>query len=208
VYPAIPTEKKRSLFLAADGSRKAIRLGKCSQRIADEVRVKNPFADIKPPGQANEDRQFFVTREAIAKVFDACPNAEWRLIVAFSRFGGLRCPSKDMALEWSNIDWQRKRFLVNSPKTGARWVPIFPELQPYLEEAWELAETGDVHVVTRHRDARQNLRTQLLRIIARAGLESWQKPFHNMRASRETELAAEYPLHVVCTWIGNSALIA
>ena len=29
-----------------------------------------------------------------------------------------------------------------------------------------------------------------------------------MRASRETELAAEYPLHVVCAWIGNSALIA
>ncbi len=30
----------------------------------------------------------------------------------------------------------------------------------------------------------------------------------NLRASRETELAAEYPLHVVCSWIGNSALVA
>src|SRR6185312_1959291 len=26
--------------------------------------------------------------------------------------------------------------------------------------------------------------------------------------SRQTELAAEYPIHVVCEWIGNSAAIA
>jgi hypothetical protein len=47
-----------------------------------------------------------------------------------------------------------------------------------------------------------------MRIIRRAGLEPWPKLFQNLRASRETELAAEYPLHVVCAWIGNSALIA
>jgi hypothetical protein len=29
-----------------------------------------------------------------------------------------------------------------------------------------------------------------------------------MRASRETELAAEHPIHVVCAWIGNSQAIA
>ena len=29
-----------------------------------------------------------------------------------------------------------------------------------------------------------------------------------MRASRQTELAAAHPLHVVCDWIGNSASIA
>src|SRR2546430_7637081 len=30
----------------------------------------------------------------------------------------------------------------------------------------------------------------------------------NLRASRETELAADYPLHVVCAWMGNNALVA
>lgn len=29
-----------------------------------------------------------------------------------------------------------------------------------------------------------------------------------MRASRQTELTARFPLHVVCEWIGNSAPIA
>jgi hypothetical protein len=29
-----------------------------------------------------------------------------------------------------------------------------------------------------------------------------------MRASRQTELQREFPLHVVCSWIGNSPRIA
>lgn len=53
-----------------------------------------------------------------------------------------------------------------------------------------------------------NLRTQLSRIIGKAGLKPWPKLFHNLRATRETELAAEFPLHVVCEWIGNSQPVA
>jgi hypothetical protein len=52
------------------------------------------------------------------------------------------------------------------------------------------------------------LRTQLLRIIKRAGLAPWTKAFRNLRASRETELVASFPIHVVCAWIGNSQRIA
>ena len=32
--------------------------------------------------------------------------------------------------------------------------------------------------------------------------------FHAMRASRETELAKEYPIHVVTSWLGNTPRIA
>ena len=53
-----------------------------------------------------------------------------------------------------------------------------------------------------------NLRTQLERIIRRAGLQPWPKLFHNLRSTRQTELAEKYPLHVVCQWIGNSRAIA
>lgn len=41
-----------------------------------------------------------------------------------------------------------------------------------------------------------------------AGLEPWPKTFQNLRSTRETELAEQYPIHVVCKWIGNSAAIA
>ena len=48
----------------------------------------------------------------------------------------------------------------------------------------------------------------MLRITKRAGLQSWPRLFHNMRASRQTELASEYPLHVVCDWLRNLVAVA
>ena len=36
----------------------------------------------------------------------------------------------------------------------------------------------------------------------------WPRLFHSMRASRQTELQREFPLHVVCSWLGNSPRIA
>ena len=63
-------------------------------------------------------------------------------------------------------------------------------------------------VINRYRGTNTNLRTQLNRIIRRAGLEPWPKLFQNLRSTRETELAEEYPIHVVCEWIGNSKAIA
>jgi len=176
--------------------------------------LTNPFADVRPPSQANEARKFFVTREMAKKVTDACPDAEWRLIFALCRFGGLRCPSELLALTWADVDWERHRFLVRSPKLehmengGERWVPIFPELRPALEEAFDQAEPGTLHVIQRHRTDNANLRTQFRRIIRKAGLMPWPKLFQNLRASRETELANEFSLHKACAWIGNSAMIA
>jgi hypothetical protein len=47
-----------------------------------------------------------------------------------------------------------------------------------------------------------------MRIIKRAGMKPWPKPFQNLRSTRETELMEKFPAHVVCGWIGNSEAIA
>jgi len=175
---------------------------------------QSPFADVKAGGQVNSARMFFVTPEMATTVLGACPDAQWRLLFALSRYGGLRCPSEHLGLRWGDVDWARGRFLVHSPKTehhaggGTRWVPIFPELLPYLREVYEAAEPGTDYVITRYRDKNTNLRTHLHRIIRRAGLEPWPKLFANLRSSRETELCQNFPVHVVCKWIGNTPRIA
>src|SRR5262249_40845200 len=53
---------------------------------------ENPFAEVRAPSEVNEARKFFVAREVIQKVLDACPDIQWRLLIALSRYGGLRCP--------------------------------------------------------------------------------------------------------------------
>ena len=53
-----------------------------------------------------------------------------------------------------------------------------------------------------------NLRTTFEKIVKRAGLQPRPKLFHALRASRETELAKEYPIHVVTAWLGNTPRVA
>ena len=174
----------------------------------------NPFEGIAASVRANPQRFYFVSRDITQEVLDHCPDSQWRLIVALTRYGGLRCPSEVLALSWSDVNWELNRIRVPSPKTehlegkASRTIPLFPELRPLLMEAFELAQPGTQHVIYRYRDGNANLRTQLQRIIRRAGLDPWPKLFQNMRSTRETELAETFPMHVVCQWIGNSQPVA
>ena len=143
--------------------------------------------------------------------------------MALCRYGGLRCPSEVLSLRWQDVNWETERIVVQSPKTahhpgkGNRVIPFFAELKPILTEAFHLALDGTEYVVDGdYRKAANtpsgwrncNLRTQFERLLKRAGLKPWPKLFHAMRASRETELAKTYPIHVFTSWLGNTPRIA
>ena len=87
-------------------------------------------------------------------------------------------------------------------------IPLFPELRKHLNEVFEQAEPGTEYVITQYRQANVNLRSRLLDIIWAAGLKPWPKLFQNLRSTRETELTKQFPMHVVCRCIGNSAPVA
>jgi len=100
---------------------------------------------------------------------------------------------------------------------GIRRCAIFPELHPILDEAFEIFGDSQCVVATRaYRAAantgdgwkNSNLRTEMIRLLRRAGISPWPRLFHSMRASRQTELQSEFPIHVVCSWLGNSPRIA
>lgn len=180
-----------------------------------ELIRRNPFEDLVSAVRgSSEERQYFVTRKEVAAVLDACPDSEWKTMVALSRYGGLRCPSEVLALRWCDVDFEAMRIKVRSPKTEhhegheSRIIPLFPELEPILLQVQADAPDGAEHVITRYRDPAANLRTQFERIIDKAKLKAWPKLWHNMRASRQTELAQTFPIHVVCAWIGNSQAVA
>ena len=194
----------KTIKMARQMFRRAVRL---------KVIAENPFDGIKAGSEQNRGRTYFVTPEATRRVLDACSDYEWRLLVALARYAGLRTPSEVFALTWPDVLWDQDRFRVRSPKTERqgkpeRLVPLFPELRPYLAEAFEQASDGSLYVITLWRDTATNLRTQLMRIIRRAGLVPWPRLFQNLRASRETELAERFPLRVVTDWLGNTPGVA
>jgi len=177
--------------------------------------ASNPFEGVRGGSQTNRDRLHNVEPETAHTLIERCPNHDWRCVVALARWGGLRTPSETLRARWSDVDWARNRMRVRSPKTehhagrGERTIPLFPELRAVLVEAFEAAEPGAEHVVGRYRDVSAiNLRTQLLRILDRAGIPPWPRLFNALRASRATELAHEYPAATCEAWMGHTAAIA
>ncbi|MCE9591273.1 MAG: site-specific integrase [Planctomycetes bacterium] len=221
----------------ADGWRKSIVDAKLAgATVAKRVRVAkaifakavrwglltaNPFADLRTGSQSNPERSRYVSRATIAAVLNACPDQQWRAVVALSRYAGLRCPSEIMGLRWADVNWERSRLTVRSPKTAGheghavRVVPIGPDLRPILLTLFEQAAPFDPEdpttteaVIPRLHTPGMNLRTTLHKIINRAGEKPWPRLFHNLRASCACDWVERFPNHVVAGWLGHSPLIA
>lgn len=190
------------------------------------VRLKlietNPFAEVAARSVLPTQRKAYISPSDTEKVLAAC-DPTWRIIVALARYAGLRCPSEVLSVKWSDVNFETERITVPSCKTehlpgkAYRVVPIFAALKPYLDEAFELAEAGAEYVVPGNlRDVANrpggwvncNLRTKFLKIIKRAGLQSWPRLFHSLRASCETDLMAHHPIHTVVSWLGNMPTVA
>ncbi|EMI52687.1 tyrosine-type recombinase/integrase [Rhodopirellula sallentina] len=173
------------------------------RKIIDE----NPGSDTKIGGEVNRDRDHYITREDAGKILAKC-DTEWALLFGLCRFAGLRCPTEVTGLKWSDVQWDDSRLRIDSQKTGLRFTPIFPEIKPLLDAAWDAAPEGSTYVISRYRDREANLRTQMHRITESAGLAAWQKTFVNLRASCRTDLQDRFPDHCVNTWLGHSSRVA
>ena len=118
--------------------------------------------------------------------------------------------------------WQSKSYRCITTSVGEdrhiSFSPIFPELCSIPDDTFEIFgdKSGYVVAAPQYRAAantemgwkNSNLRTEMTRLLRRAGVSGWPRLFHSMRASRQTELQREFPLHVVCSWLGNSPRIA
>jgi integrase len=190
------------------------------QAVDDGLVEVNPFLGIKLDLRSDQAKRYFVDATDTVAILDACPDQEWRVIVALGRYGGLRSPSEVLGLKWSDINWERDRFLVTAPKTerygkGERVVPLFDGLREELTALFAQAAPGvkcaaDGPVVARYRSSEANLRTTFTKIVKRAGVKPFPKPFMNLRASARTEKerSGRFANHVLNDWFGHSGDIA
>jgi integrase len=216
-----------SIVVSSRGTRKVKRLAVATQskrlEVGRQILAKaarwgliagNPLEGIRGRGKVNTARQFYVTDDMIEAVLAACPDAGWRAIFALGRWGGLRIPSEVVGLAWDAVDWKEDALRVRSPKTEhhvggeSRLVPIVPRLRRVLEECFDIAPEGSTLIVPQFQDMRANLRTHSRRIIERAGLTVWAKPFQNMRSSRETDWLSRHPVASVAKWMGHSPVVS
>ena len=171
----------------------------------------NPFAKQQQWKFAFTDElnKVFIDHEKIRRVVADCPKLEFKLIIMLARFLGLRMPSELLVLKWADVRWGESEIFIDSPKTGLRKCPIFPEVLPFLEAWFEQTPDGEEHIIHRHRyEKRVNYRNHLERYCKYAGIVPWPRLWHNLRLSRQTELMDVYPIATVCEWLGNSPDVA
>jgi integrase len=110
ITPSDADRWRKAIAHAADG-----RPALASATVAKRVRVAkavfrkavrwglipaNPFEELRAGSQSNPERAFYVAPESVRAILAACPDDQWRAIVALSRYAGLRCPSEVVALRW------------------------------------------------------------------------------------------------------------
>jgi len=167
--------------------------------------TESPFDALKAGDEVNRDRDYFLTDPDARLILDTCPDNDWRLAFALLRWGAMR-PCEILTLTWTDVLWSERKLRIDSPKTGVRHCPIFPEVMPHLEASFN-ARGGNTRCLQRFaKDA--NLGTHLARIIERAGLVPWEKLLQNLRATRRTELQESFPDHVLNAWLGQSTAVA
>jgi integrase len=184
--------------------------------------TENPFAEVRIKVSL-PDKLFFISRDETERLIDASLDEDWRIIIALSRYGGLRCPSEVLSLRWAGVNWDKGTMVVESPKTAhhpgkdRREIPIFGFLLPHLERALRAATEDATYVVGgSYREKAVGpsgwrnvcLRKPFLAIIDRAGLRPWPHLFHNLRSSRASELMSEHSPSDVCRWMGHSMRVA
>lgn len=201
--------------MGSDGRRRSIRLGKVNAKQAESLKLKVETIAASVASKLPLDSE---TAAWLGNIGDDLTN---KLVAV-----GLIPARQSARLGGFLTAYLKRREADAKPATithmgTMRNAPIFAALRPHLEDAFELAQEGEVSVVGSkqgeiYRAASHgkngwvgcNIRTTFEKIVRRAGLEQWPRLFHNLRASCETDLVHEHPIHAVCSWIGNTPAIA
>jgi len=189
--------------------------GNAKTIVGEAVRRKaidaDPFAALASGATASRYRRY-ITPEEIARVIDACPDDQWRLLFGLARYAGLRIPSESHLLTWADVDFDRGRLTVRSPKTE-RWeghaervVPITAPLMALLQARFDSTEDGESRLITMN--GQGALIRPVRRIWARAGVEPWERLWQTLRSSCEKEWAMSFPQFAVSKWIGHSIVVS
>lgn len=143
----------------------------------------NPFRKLVSRAVAAK-RDRYVTPDEITAILDACPDIRWRVLVGLARLAGLRVPSETHILTWADLDWDKNRPTVHSPKTeryegkDKRSVPNVPELMAILQDGFDAAEEGEERVCWL---SRNNLHRQVRQVLRRTNITPWRDMFKALR---------------------------
>ncbi|MBR4753055.1 MAG: tyrosine-type recombinase/integrase [Thermoguttaceae bacterium] len=169
-----------------------------------ELVSENPFSKLKKGSYKNKSREHYVSMEDYRLILANCQTQEERIALALYRIGGLR-KAEAFILSWSDVDFDRGKILVHSPKTerfkdqDTRTIPLFAQLRAELEPAYKRGMKG--RILHENEGA---IYFRFKRAINKAGLEVWDRLIQNLRSSRAIDVYRKYGSLAEKEWIGHT----
>lgn len=161
----------------------------------------NPFTGLKVGSMANPDRARYIAPDISQQIVDGVEDPEIRLVFAFARWAGFRIPSEVVRLRWSDVSFDRGSIRILESKTKTRVCPLFPEIRRIVNQPGN----DDDLVFPK---GLPNLRNRFLAELNRLEIEPWPRLFQNLRATRATEVDAEFGRKAESEWIGHGSDVA
>lgn len=174
-----------------------------------------PFAQVKIRKGGQRGAKTYISPKDFERVLKLLKHPADRRFLALMRYGGLRV-SEALSLKWRDLNLTAGLIHVTG-KRGIdgeyrpRQTPIQPALKRWLLDA-EGDRSADVLVCLGLHP--QNVYARLVShkdrmgAMERAGVDSFPRLFHSMRASLVSDWQAKYPPMDVCAWLGHSIVIA
>lgn len=173
----------------------------------------DPFRKLRLRMPDPEEVYYYLDLDNFERVLTKCRCYAEKLLLGLGRLAGLR-QSEACSLQWSDIDWQAKRLMVQNPgkykgrKKRSRVVPIEPRLYSLLLEAFEHAGADPVLLSGINHTA-GNLRRRFQSVCKLANMELWPRWCHMLRKNCEADWVGRgLPLHVVALWLGHRPEVA
>ena len=195
---------------------------------------------MKKSKVCEDEQRRFVTKENLDFLLSQDMHFEWRVLLHIVRYTGCRI-GEALILRWSdvNFDGDDPTITFRSKDTTAsqsrnempeRVTPLWSELLPILQQAYDVREPNDEYVLNeilnlrekpefeRTNDKGEQVRSGryetnafrgLRRIIKRNGLTVWPKLWHAIRDFRINEVENQQGVTVKAmdAWFGNSASV-
>lgn len=167
----------------------------------------SPFTGIRGQNEVNRSRDYFVPARVVERLMDAA-DVQLAGMLALARYGALRCPTEVLLMHSERVNWDNNTLIVRSPKTrryegqDQRTIPMCGPLRRRLRELPEGVMFPDYQL------SGSTIRSKLHSLCDRCGVPLWNKPWQNMRSTRETEWIANHSIQVVACWMGHSPMVA
>lgn len=201
--------------------------GYFKQAVMRRIIDVNPFTGctVEAPKKPQQARRMIVESEVLNRIEEWLKDHQQDYYIYWSivRWTGCR-KNEALLLQWAHIDFDNDTMIMPSPKTARkdiaeRKLPIFPELRPILEFAFERQSNPSSGFVVRdvlnlksHSRSKvnwdnKNASSHMQRLIRKSGETPWPKLFQNLRVTRENELLqeGEYRRDAIHAFIGHTS---